>query len=65
MNLEYWAESVNKKEVFGHKDELYRTNQTFICGTGIPGMKIIKGKSIFLMLFLTSVDSNMADICLA
>ena len=28
-------------------------------------MKIIKGKCIFIMLFLTSVDSNMADISLA
>ena len=28
-------------------------------------MKIIKGKLIFIMLFLTSVDSKMADISLA
>ena len=28
-------------------------------------MKIIKGKLIFIMLFLTSFDSNMADICMA
>ena len=28
-------------------------------------MKIIKGKLIFIMLFLTSVDSNMVDISLA
>ena len=28
-------------------------------------MKIIKGKWIFITLFLTSVDSNMADICMA
>ena len=27
-------------------------------------MRIIKGKWIFIMLFLTSVDYNMADICL-
>ena len=28
-------------------------------------MKIIKGKWIFIMLIMTSVDFNMADICLA
>ena len=28
-------------------------------------MKIIKGKLIFIMLFLTNVDSKIVDICLA
>ena len=38
MILDYWAKRTNKKEVFGHKDELYRTSQTFIVELGFLGV---------------------------
>ena len=38
MNLDYWAERANNKKVFGHKDEPFRTNQTFIVELGFLGV---------------------------
>jgi hypothetical protein len=38
MNLDYWIEHANKKAVFGHKDELYRTNQKCIVELGFLGV---------------------------
>ena len=36
MNLDYWAEHTNKKEVFGHKLRTLSNKSNIDCGTGIP-----------------------------
>ena len=53
--------------VFGHKLWSSSNKSNIYCGTGMPGSAFwwrSKGEWIFIMLFLTSFDSNMADICL-
>ena len=54
--LDYWTKHANKKEIFGHKDELYRTKQTFV-ELGFLGVHS-DDKLIFLTLFLTFTDST-------
>ena len=69
MKMDYWAEHANNKWLFGHKwwtlwnkSVIYYSNwDAWEC----LHMMIIKCKWIFMVLFLTSVDSKMADISLA
>ena len=67
MNLDLWTKHANKREVFGHKIDFIEQNKHLLQDWDSWECILMKskGKWIFIMLFLTSVDSNMADISLA